>query len=423
MRILHIAAHVGGGIGSAYIGLGGGKEDHHIILLEKPLDTVTLSRVGNAGFNIIVDADKERICEELGKADIVVFNWTHHPAMTRFLVEFPEVPIRSIMWCHVSGNYYPAIPVGLIKKFDQIMFASPFSLELPQFRELGEDYIKEHFRVVYGLNDLSDFGQISPKPHNNFQIGYVGTLGFCKLHPDFADYCSTVDIPDIQFVMAGAASTKEQILERYLKNKGNNTFRFLGQVKDVSAVLSEMDVFGYLLNPHHFGATENALLEAMAAGLPVVARNQCVEQYIIDNGETGLLINAPYEYGEAVKYLYDNPSKAKEMGSRAREAVLKKYDIEKNRLRFTETCECAAMYEKKIHRFDGFFYGEPSDWFLSCAGESRSCFEDNIFEELGEIFYEPTKGSPTHYHNYFPQDRRLYEWAAVLNKNKAKRSR
>ena len=61
MKILHIAAHVGGGIGSAYIGLKAGTDQQSILLLEKPLDTVTLSRVRNAGFRIILDADREQV--------------------------------------------------------------------------------------------------------------------------------------------------------------------------------------------------------------------------------------------------------------------------------------------------------------------------------------------------------------------------
>ncbi len=419
MRILHIAAHVGGGIGSTYIGLKTGGEQHRILLLEKPLDTVTLSRVKEAGFEIILDADREQIVEELEAADIVVINWTHHPAMTKFLIEFPKIPIRSILWCHVSGNYYPIVPADFVKHFDQVMFATPFSLKLPQFRALGDDYINEHFHVVYGLNDLSRFGKIERKEHDEFRIGYVGTLGFCKLNPDFADYCSAIDITDAKFVMAGNAANQEQIMMRYKQNSGKNEFLFLGQVKDVPAVLSELDVFGYLLNPQHFGATENALLEAMAAGLPVVALEQCVEKYIIKNKETGLLVKSPSEYRQAIRYLYDNPEKAMEIGVNAREKTLEQYDIEKNRQRFAKTCERAEKYEKKIHTFDDFFKGEPSKWFLSCVGqEERKYFEDDRLDELGKIFYEPTKGSPTHYHDYYQDDNRLSDWADSLKNKK-----
>lgn len=414
MRILHIAAHVGGGIGSAYIGLGAGTDEHRVLLLERPLDVATLANVEKSGFQIILEAGQDQICKELEEADIVVFNWTHHPAMTKFLLELPRVPIHSILWCHVSGNYYPEIPVDLVKKFDQVMFATPFSLTLPQFQALGDDYIREHFHVVYGLNDLTRFGRIDPHEHEGFQVGYVGTLGFCKLNPRFVDYCAAVDIPIAQFILAGIPSTKEQIVSEAQRWKMSDRFRFLGQIRDVPAALSEMDVFGYLLNPKHFGATENALLEAMAAGLPVIALDQCVERVIIENGKTGLLIRSPREYGQAVRYLYENQEKAREMGDRARREVLKRYNIEENRRRFYETCERAEKYEKKQLRFDDFFKGEPADWFLSCTGKKRVCFDEGRLQDTGMIFRETTKGSPIHYHSYFPQDKRLSNWAECL---------
>lgn len=418
-RILHIAVHVGGGIGSAYAGLTAGTEDQRILLLEKPLDEVTLSRVREAGFKIILDADRNRLCEEIELADMVVINWTHHPALVKLLADFPKIPIRSILWCHVSGNYYPVIPVEFVKLFDQVMFATPYSLNLPQFRALGEDYIKEHFHVVYGLNDLARFGNIDLNRHDYFQIGYIGTLGFCKLNPDFADYCSAINIPDVKFVMAGAANNDEQIINRYHHNGGENEICFLGQVKDVTNVLENLDVFGYLLNPQHFGATENALLEAMAAGLPVVAINQCVEKYIIKDQETGLLVNTKDEYRQAIQYFYDNPKLAGEMGKRAREHTLNQYDIEKNRQRFIHVCMRAEKADKTVHKFEDFFCGSPSDWFLSCVGQKeRKCFERNHLNGIGNIFYESTKGSPLHFHNYFINDERLADWANIINEKK-----
>ena len=49
MKILHIAAHVGGGIGSAYVGLGGCGQQQSILLLERPLDRNSLEKVRESG--------------------------------------------------------------------------------------------------------------------------------------------------------------------------------------------------------------------------------------------------------------------------------------------------------------------------------------------------------------------------------------
>lgn len=411
MKILHIAAHMGGGIGSAYVGLGTCGLDQTILLLEKPIDLASLEKVQGAGFRILVTPDKGTLRRELTSADLVLFNWTHHPALTQFLYEFPEIPLRSILWCHVSGNYFPHISAGLVQAFDRAIFATPYSLELPQLKALGD-----RCGVVYGLNDLSRFTALKRRSHDRFTVGYVGTLGFCKLHPDFVAFCASVPVPDVQFALVGQPSTKDWILASAEKKGISERFHFYGQRKDVAPALEEMDVFGYLLNPQHFGATENALLEAMAAGLPVIVLDQCVERMIIRDGETGLLVHSPEEYGNAVQYLYEHPEIAARLGEQAREDVTARFAIEKNRKRFLDACEQTMALPKRKHSFTGCFSGQPADWFLSGVGADRVCFEEDRPQDAGRIFRERTKGSPMHYHSYFPGDKRLARWAEQLSK-------
>lgn len=420
MKILHIAAHMGGGIGSAYAGLGTCGQEQSILLLEEPIDPAPLDRVRNAGFRVLKNIGGAAIERELGAADAVVFSWHHHPALTKFMHDFPSIPIRSVLWCHVSGNYFPHISPEFVRKFDQTIFATPFSLELPQLQDAD---LQERCEIVYGLNDLSRFAQIKKKPHDQYTIGYVGTLGFCKLHPDFVDFCAAVRLPDVRFALAGQPSAKDALLSAAEKKGIAERFVFHGQLGDVTEALSQMDVFSYLLNPQHFGATENALLEAMAAGLPVIALNQCVERVIIRDRETGLLVRSPEEYGNAVRYLHRNPDIAASLGTRAREDVLKRFAVTDNRKRFLAVCRRAVAGEKRVQRFDDFFGREPADWFLSCVGEDRACFEENRAQDAGRIFRERTKGSARHYHEYFPEDERLVRWVRQLRFNPQKYER
>ena len=414
MKILHIAVHVGGGIGSAFAGLSTCGQEQSILLLEEPEDRNSLARVKDAGFRILINPDSITTEQELKQADIVVFNWYHHPKLAKFLHSFPSIAIRSILWSHVSGNYFPHIPGGFLTEFDQVMFTTPFSLHLPQVESLGNDFLREHCQVVYGMGDLRRIKEVHRTRGTTFSIGYTGTLSFCKLHPAFVDFCAAVTIPNARFVLAGSPSAKQQILSSARRKGIDKQFEFLGHVSDISHALSQMDIYGYLLNPQHFGTTENALLEAMAAGLPVVALDQCVERWIIRDGLTGLLVHSPEEYGNALRFLYENPQKAARLGQQARTDTLEQYRIRDNQQCFLTVCQKALLNEKHRHKFAEYASENPSDWFMSCVNDGKDCFEENRAQDAGWIFHEHTKGSPIHYHTLFPENPRLALWAKQL---------
>ena len=108
---------------------------------------------------------------------------------------------------------------------------------------------------------------------------YVQTL--CKTNGD-------------KFIIVGGNKEKE------ISKSADSRFIFTGKVPDIKPYISKMDVFGYLLNPKHFGTAEQAIQEAFACGVvPVVLNNKCEKSLIIHN-ETGLIAKNLEEY---VKYI------------------------------------------------------------------------------------------------------------------------
>ena len=101
--------------------------------------------------------------------------------------------------------------------------------------------------------------------------------------------------------------------------------RFVGFRTDVREILCITDIFVLPSLNEGFPLT---LLEAMAAGKPIVATRVtgCTEAIV--HQQTGLLCNpaSPDQLAEEILFLLTDPSQRAEMGRRAREAALENFD-------------------------------------------------------------------------------------------------
>ena len=247
--------------------------------------------------------DVDKISQKIKNSDIVILHWWHHPLMAKFLYNFPQTKTRLIIWVHISGCTYPIVQQSFLEKAHHILFATPYSYENPFWN--NKNTIMSKSDVVYGLGKI-ETPNIVHKENDNLTIGYLGTLNFSKLHPNYVKFCKNVikDFPNVKFVMVGNAN--ETLKKDIINSKLEKNFEFTGYVNDIYSQLKRFDIFAYFLNPYHFGATENALLEAMAYKIPVITLNQSVEKHIIKNMETGILIENENNFSDAVKLLIKN---------------------------------------------------------------------------------------------------------------------
>jgi glycosyltransferase involved in cell wall biosynthesis len=97
------------------------------------------------------------------------------------------------------------------------------------------------------------------------------------------------DFPETRFVLAGDGEARGEF-ERQVAELGlQNNFLFLGRRSDIPDVLASCDI-GVL--PSKAEGLPNAILEYMAAGLPVVASRVGGNSELIQDGVTGLLVPA-----------------------------------------------------------------------------------------------------------------------------------
>lgn len=112
--------------------------------------------------------------------------------------------------------------------------------------------------------------------------------------------------------------------------------RFLGEVDDVGRQLVEADVF---VLPSYGEGTSNAMLEAMAAGLPCVTTDTPGNNLLVEHNQAGLLVqhnNDAAELGEAIARLARSPEMRERLGRAARERVENNYDIRATARRYID---------------------------------------------------------------------------------------
>lgn len=439
MNILHIAAHMGAGAGKAISGIAISDKanEHTIILLDKPEKYDHIKRCEQNGISVKICPTAEEEREEASKADVIVVSWWHHPLTYRALMNIANVPSRMVLWCHVNGLYYPKPNPAFILCFDACMFTSKKSFENEGWSTKEKNEIYEKSALVYGIGD---FNPEKLPQKNDYQVkrekmrvGYVGSLDYAKLHPDFAGWIKAAieKNKNICFELAGdvTGGLRHDVMEQGLSDYVN----FLGFRENVKELLTQWDAFIYFLNPCNFATTENALLEAMACGLPVVASDGIVERSIIEDGTDGILAGDGEAFAKQLGRLSKSRELRETLGKEARANMIRKYDMRENTLRFDSVIRKTAREYKKVRDFKKVLGDEPFEWFLSgCGAEDAKKMEDlstvdqsnadleevrQCVVSLEGIFKGKAKASVSQYTEYFPEDRRLKNVAFIIKSN------
>jgi glycosyltransferase involved in cell wall biosynthesis len=160
-------------------------------------------------------------------------------------------------------------------------------------------------------------------------VGTVAILRIKKGHNEILDAVPLVlqRFPDAHFVFAGDGPQTHNLKRRIAAEGLGGRVHMLGLRRDVTNVLSSLDVF---VLPTHQEALGTAFIEAGAMGLPVVATNVDGVPEVVQDGTTGLLVapNDGVAVGEAICTLLADPIYRQGMGANAAEFVRRKFSRE-----------------------------------------------------------------------------------------------
>lgn len=167
-------------------------------------------------------------------------------------------------------------------------------------------------------------------PVNAFLVGSVGRLVPIKGHAALLDAAEILIQRgvDLSVVLVGDGSELERLRTRAAASPALSTrVHFLGASKNVAGALQAMDAFAL---PSISEGMSNTLLEAMSAGLPVVATRVGGNSELVADNVAGLLVsvgNVP-ELAGCLERLAANPELRRDLGAAARARVLAGYRLD-----------------------------------------------------------------------------------------------
>jgi glycosyltransferase involved in cell wall biosynthesis len=187
--------------------------------------------------------------------------------------------------------------------------------------------------IYNGLNRADwDAASRPAKNPGEFLVTTVGNIRRVKGHDVFIRAAATIvqQFPKVSFSIAGDVLEPDYFRELQTLVQDLdlvNHVRFDGGVTNLRQHLRAADIF---VLPSRSEGFSNAIIEAMAASLPVVATDVGGNAEAVEDGITGLLVppEDPDALSAAVLRLLSDPFQAKAMGAAGRSLVAEKFTTE-----------------------------------------------------------------------------------------------
>lgn len=265
----------------------------------------------------------------------VIHSHGYRADITAVLAAKGNVPIVSTIHGFTSNSYrvliYEYLQRIILRHIHTLIPVSASIEEKLKTKGIKPDRIKR-------LGNVVDIQTIADTPSSHFfarlrtpkdvkRFLFVGRLSVEKGFNTLLDACRLLKQKQLSFFLTviGDGPLKKKYEERVRDLQLNEEVFFTGFRRDVIPIMAAADIF---ILPSLMEGLPLVVLEAMAAGCPVVATRVGGLPQLIDHNQNGLLVSPgnPKELAEALFDLSHNPMKAKEMCAAAKERITKEYN-------------------------------------------------------------------------------------------------
>jgi glycosyltransferase involved in cell wall biosynthesis len=201
---------------------------------------------------------------------------------------------------------------------------------------------RERIRREFGIEDEMAF------------VGMIARIEPMKGHDIFLEMASLVarEVPAARFVVVGnlIGDMHREYMQRLIDLQRTLGFdkrlTFAGYREDIPDILAALDCF---VHPSHRGAFVSVLIEAMAAGTPIVASDVDGIPECVGRNSAAELVHPiePALFAEAVVGVLKDPQRARMMGQAGRERAKKYFDAAPLALQTEEVLKAALEVTAK----------------------------------------------------------------------------
>jgi glycosyltransferase involved in cell wall biosynthesis len=172
------------------------------------------------------------------------------------------------------------------------------------------------------MEERADVGGVRRElgiPEDAPLVGTVGNFTPKKAHRDLIEAVPEIrrKFPEVRLVLVGHGPLEGELRARVGDLGLESSVTFAGYRTDATRLAAALDVF---VLPSRFEGLSIALLEAMALGRAVVATRVGGSPEVVEDGESGILVQAgePRALADAIRSLLEDPSRRDRLGEGAR---------------------------------------------------------------------------------------------------------
>lgn len=275
---------------------------------------------------------------------IIITYLIHADIIGRVIIQ-PLLGIRVIPFLRTTYNH-PRY--RLARLFERL--SKPFihqylanSEAVKQFYVMRIGVMPKKIAVTPNGIDTEYFDSIVPDSHlrnslgitpNDYVIICIANLHPYKGHKYLLEAFEKVfsHYPSIRLLIAGDGKERQNLLEQITTYQSKNHIHFLGQRSDVPQLLKISQLF---VLPTLFEGMSNAIMEAMAAGTPIITTDIPENRELITNNQNGLLVPPKNStaLSTTIQHLIDHPTLMNRLGQKAKKKATNQLSLQQTTLK------------------------------------------------------------------------------------------